>query len=110
MIPTPDDGGLIGRGQQRRHFVVVQKRDERPTRALRGNGQHALNVRRVLGVTQRGVAKQRVNGREPGVAGARTVASINLQVVEKRPDERGVDVLEAERRRGRAGLLPNEGE
>lgn len=48
-------------------------------------------------MTQRGVAEQRVNGGEPGVAGPRTVAPVAFEVVEEGTDERGVEVGDVDR-------------
>jgi len=51
-----------------------------------------LDRRRVFGVTQRGVAEQRVNRGEPVVAGADLVTALVLEVIEERADQRCVEV------------------
>ena len=64
----------------------------------------------MLGVAQRGEPEERVDRRQPGVAGAGAVAALVFEVVEERGDQRRVEVLELERRRRLAGLLLGEGE
>ena len=45
-------------------------------------------------VPERGVAAERVDRGEPGVAGPGTVATIMLEVVEERADQRRVEIIE----------------
>jgi hypothetical protein len=46
----------------------------------------------VLGVAQGGVAEQRVDGGQPGVAGARAVVPVVAQVFQEGFNEPGVEV------------------
>jgi hypothetical protein len=57
----------------------------------------------VLGVVQRGVAEQRVDGGEPPVAGADLITSLVFEVVEERGDQRRVQVSDIQRGRLLAG-------
>ncbi len=84
--------------------------DECGIKALGGDGQHALDDRGVFGVTQRGVAEQRVDRCQPGVAGADAVASPGLQVLQEGADQRGVEIGDLEAGGRLAGLLRGEGE
>ena len=51
----------------------------------------------MLGVAQRGVAEQRVDRGEPGVAGADAVAALVLEVVQERADQRRVEIVDVQR-------------
>lgn len=70
--------------------------DVGPTGALGADGKDALDEPGVLGMAQRGEPKERVDRGQPGFAGANGNASVGLEVVEKRADERSVEALEAE--------------
>ncbi len=65
--------------------------------------QHALDDVGVLGVAQRGVAEQRVDRGEAGVAGPDAVAALGFEVVEERADQRR---RRGRRCRGADGALP----
>jgi hypothetical protein len=86
-------------------FALVEEGHERAVEALGRDREHASDVVGVLGVAVRGEAKQRVDRRQPGVAGARAVAALVLEVVEKAGDERGVEVGDIEAA-GRSAKLP----
>jgi len=64
--------------------------------------------RGVLGVAQGGVAVERVDRRQPGVAGPRAVASVFFEVFEERADQRRVEVVEVQLEGLLAGLLVRE--
>jgi hypothetical protein len=57
------------------------------------DAEHSRDDGGVLGVAQRGVAKQRPDRGEPQVASPRAVAAGVLEVVEERGDQRLVEVL-----------------
>ena len=50
----------------------------------------------MVGGVQRGVAEQRPDRGQPGVAGAHAVAPLGLQVVQERHDQGGVQVGEVQ--------------
>ena len=71
---------------------------------------HAGDAGGVLGVSQRGVAKQRVDGRQAGVAGPGAVAAVLFEVGQERADRGRVEVGEVQPAGRLAGLLLRETE
>jgi hypothetical protein len=69
-----------------------------------------LDALGVFGVSQGGESKERMDGRESDVSSARTITSINFQVVQERAHQCGIDILEAERRWRLCTLVLDEGE
>ena len=67
--------------------------------------EHALDRVGVLGVVQREVGEQRVDRREPRVAGRDRVVAFVFEVVEERGDQRRVEIGEVQRAGRLAGLL-----
>jgi len=63
-----------------------------PVAALGRDRQHPLDHRGIVGGVQRGVAEQRPDRGQPGVAGAHAVAPLGLQVGQERHDQSGVQV------------------
>ncbi len=51
------------------------------------DGEHSLDRLGMFGMAQCGVAEQRVDSGEPGVAGGHAVGAIGLQMGEERGDE-----------------------
>ena len=76
--------------------VVGEEGDQVAFEPLGRDGQHPLDRRGVLGMVQRGVAEQRVDRGQAGVAGAHSVAALGFQVSQERPDQRGVQVGEVQ--------------
>ena len=74
----------------------VRKVTSARSKRLGGIASTRWIVRGVLGVAQRGVAEQRVDRGQPGVAGADAVAALVFEVVEERADQRRVEVGEVE--------------
>jgi hypothetical protein len=62
----------------------------------------------VVGVAQRAVVKERVDGGEADVAGARAVAAVVLEVLKECADRGRVQLRELQARGGRPGLLLHE--
>jgi hypothetical protein len=62
----------------------------------------------MLGVAVGGEVEQRADGGEPGVAGSNADAALGFEVVEERPDQRGIEVFEAELVRCPAGAALGE--
>ena len=88
----------------------VEERDERSVGSLGWDREHALDVVGVFGVSERGVAEQRVDRCQPGVAGADAVAALVLEVVEERGDQWRVEVADVELAGLAAGPLGGERE
>ena len=98
MVASAGPGAAVGRGEQRVDLGFGEVGDQRPVEALGRDRQDARDRGGVLGVAQRGVAEQRVDRGQAGVAGADAVAALVLEVVEERADQRRVEVVEVERR------------
>ena len=96
MIASPGPGAAVGGSQQRVDLVLAEVGDHRAVEAFGWYRQHPGNDRGILGVLQRGVAEQRVDRGEAGVAGPGTVAAFGLQVVKERADQ-GCVQIQAER-------------
>lgn len=64
----------------------------------------------MLGVSQSREAKERMDGGEPNVSSARTIAPIDFQVVQKRTHDFGIEIIKAERRGHFSALVLDEGE
>lgn len=94
MVAASGPGAAIRAGEQSVHLDVGEERDDRLIGSLGWERQDPFDVGGVLGVTQRGEAKQRVDRGQPGVAGPDAVASLVLQVVEERGDGRCVQIGE----------------
>jgi hypothetical protein len=62
--------------------------------ALAGNGKHALDKAGMLRCFQRRVPKERSDYGHPEVSGAHVIAAAVFEIVEERPDERRVQVLQ----------------
>ena len=62
----------------------------------------------MLGVPERREAEQRMQRRKPGVAAGDAQAPLVLKVFQERPDHRGIELLEAELGRLRAGPVVHE--
>ena len=71
---------------------------------------HPRDRLRVLGMSERGVAVERVDRPEPRVAGPGTVAPILFEMLEERADQRRVEIVDVELERLLAGLVVREGE
>ena len=96
VVAPAGPGGPVGGGEQRVELGFGEVGDEGLVVALGRDRQHPGDHRGVLGVAQRGVAEQRVDRGQPGVAGAGAVAAVVFEVVEERRDQRGVEVGEVE--------------
>ena len=99
VVAPAGAGGLVAGGQERVGLVRGEVGDVGAVAALAGDGQDPLDQRPVLGMAQGRVGEQRVDRRQPGVAGPDAVAAVVLQVLQERGDRRGVEVGQAERAR-----------
>ena len=108
MIASAGPGGPVRAGQQRFDLVFGEEPDDGGVGAFRGDRQDPADGRGVVGAAQRRVGEQGVDRGEAVVAGRGAVAAPGFEVVEERPDQRGVNVGEVESRGRRAELLLGE--
>ncbi len=94
VIATTDPPGAVRCCQERVDFLGGEVGDDRPVVALGRDGEHAGDQVGVLWVAQRGVPEHRVDRGEARVAGAGTVAAVALEVIKKRLDQCGVEILD----------------
>ena len=99
VVAAPGPGGAVGRGEQHGDLLWLEEGDDRSVGAFGRDREHPLDVVGVLGVTQRQVAKQRVDRGQASVAGAGTVATVGLEVIQERGDRAGVQVGDIQLRR-----------
>ncbi|HLG07266.1 MAG TPA: hypothetical protein VI409_01195 [Gaiellaceae bacterium] len=110
MVAAADPGGLVGGGEQRVDLGLGEVGDQRAVEAFGRHREHALDDGGVLGVAQRGEAKQGVDRCEPGVAGADAVTALAFEVVEEGGDQGRVEIVEVELGWLGAGALLGEDE
>ena len=108
MVAPSDPGVTVGRGEQRFDLWLVEVGDRRFLVSFGGDLEHAADVGGVLGVSGGGVLVERVDRRQPGVAGPDGVAAVCFEVVEERADQRRVEIGEVKLTRLLAGLLLRE--
>jgi len=87
-----------------------QEVDERAIVLLALHRQDPLDDGAVLGHLEGGVLEERVDRREPGISRSRRIATVLLDVVQKRADRRRVEVVQCERRRRLLQVLLCEGQ
>jgi hypothetical protein len=90
VVAASGPGGPVRGGEQRREFGLGEPGDQCLVVALGRDGQHPGDHLGVLGVAQRRVAEQRVDRREPGVAGPWAVAPVMFKMVQELTDQRRV--------------------
>ena len=93
VIASSEPGVAVGGGEQSIDFQTREEADERARKALAGDGQNTLDLRRVGRQLEGGVAKERMNSSQPQVAAAHTQALMLLEVIEKRHDQGCVDLI-----------------
>ena len=99
MVAPPEPGATIGSGEQSIDFCTREEPDQGAGETLAGDGEHALDLCRVSREREGDVAKERVNGGEPQITAANAQPAALLEVIEKRHDQRRIDLLEHERGR-----------
>lgn len=102
VSPT-ETGREVRRCEQRVDLEPGEVGDVDMVRALGGDGQDPLDECRVFRMAERGEAEQGVDRCQPSVAGRRDHAPSDLQVIEERSHERGVEVLDRQLGGGRSG-------
>jgi hypothetical protein len=80
VVAAPDPCGSVRRREQRVDLAAVEIGDGGLAVACGGDLEHPGDACCVLGVAQRGVAEQRVDRREPGVACRDAVPALALEV------------------------------
>src|SRR5699024_6455349 len=96
MVTSSKPGVPVWRGKQRIDLRMRQETNQSPSKAFAGNGEHALDLRRVSRKFERDVAEERVNRGEAQVAATYTQPALLLQVVEERDDQRRMDLFEGQ--------------
>ena len=108
VIAPAGPGGLVAGCQERVDFGVGEVGQKVPLRPFGGDREHAGDRVGVFGVVQREVGEQRVDRREPVVAGLGRVAAICLEVIQERGDQRRVEIGDVQRAWRSAGLVGRE--
>jgi hypothetical protein len=96
VVAPPEPGVAIRSGKQSIDFQTREETDERVREALAGDGEHALDLCRVGRQLKGSVTKERVNSGQPQVATANAQPLMLLEVIEKRCDQRCVDLFESQ--------------
>jgi hypothetical protein len=107
-IATTVPSGEIRSGQECVDLGASQELDRSTIVALAGHGQNPLDESTVRWLRECREPEERANGGKPCVATTRAAATCLLQMIEKAPHKRRVDVLEGEHRRGFLQLLLRE--
>src|SRR5437016_3593276 len=96
VVAPANPGGTVAGGQEGVDLVVDEVCDEIGLEALRRDGQYPLNACRVLGVVQRGVGEEGMDGGEAVVAGADGVVAVSFEVVQESANKRGDQVCDVQ--------------
>lgn len=96
VVTAPGPGGSVGCGDERDCFGVGEEANELTVGSFSRDGEDSLDGLCVVGVTERGVFEQGVDGGEPVVSGPDTVVSNLFEMVEERCDQCGVDIDQVE--------------
>jgi len=99
MVAPSEPCVPVWSSEQRVDFRPREEANQRARKTLAGYGEHALDLRRVSRELERDIAKERVDRCEAQIAAANTQTASLLEMIEKRYDQRGVDLLEGERGR-----------
>src|SRR6516225_4305979 len=94
VTAPPEPGAPIGSSEQSIDFLTHKETDERACEAFAGDGEHTLNLCRVSWQFESGIMKEGVDSGQPQVATARAQTLMLLDVIEKRYDQRGIDLFE----------------
>ena len=96
VIAPAKPGALIRSGQQGIDFRTREKLDQGPREALAGNREHPLDLCGVGWRLEGSVSKEGMERGEAQIPTADAQAVMLLQVIQKRHDQRGVDLLEVQ--------------
>jgi len=98
-IQSADPGGDVGCCEQGIDFGACQVDDRPSFVSLNGNGQNLTAAIERRGLTAGDVVAEGVDRREANTPCPRRVASMVLDMIEKRTDKRGIQLVEREIRR-----------
>jgi len=101
-VPAADPGGGLWGADQRIDFLAVEKLDQPALVAFVRHGKHALAEQRMGGLLQGDILKERMDGGQAGITGARAVASFLFEVIKELPDKGRIELLELQFRGRRA--------
>ena len=110
VVAPPRPSRPVGAPKERLDLLEREERDDCLLESLLGDGEHTLDDGRRGRLPKGGEAEQGVNRHEARVAGADAVPPVLLEMLEERPDERGVEVGELETAGGFSGALLGKGE
>src|SRR5436309_623207 len=96
MVAASNPGMRIGRSEERFDFLPYKEGDHGASETLTGDGQDPLNVLGLRGLLEGGVAEEGADGGEAHIATACCAAAALLQVIEKRTDQRRINVGEVQ--------------
>jgi len=105
MIAPAEPSALIGRSEQCLNLWAGEKMYLGPCETLARDGQHALDLGGMFWRFERGIPEERVDGSQPQISATRAQTPVLLHVIEKRHDQRGIDLLESQSRRRRVQPL-----
>jgi hypothetical protein len=109
-IATPDPRRQIGSREDGPDLERVKECDRFALMAFAGHGENLLAQPRMRWFGHRDIPKERVNRCQACVPGPTAVAALLLQVLKKSPDERGLEVVGVQRRRGLVQLVGGKAE
>ena len=98
VVASAEPRGPVRGGEQRSGFFFGEVVDSAAVVAFGRDREHPGDHGGVFGVAERGVSVERVDRREPRVAGPGAVAAVLLEMGEERADQLGVEVVEIELR------------
>ena len=110
VVAPAGPGGLVAGQEQRVDFGVGEVGQEVALGAFGWDREHAPDRVGVFWVVQREVGEQRVDRREPVVAGRDHVVASVFEVVEERGDQRRVEIGDVQGARRLAGAFGGEAE
>ena len=96
VVAPAGPGSPVGSVEQRLDLCVVEERDDRTIGPFGWDREHASDVSSVLGMAVLGVAKQRVDRREPQIPRADAVRALVFEVVQEGRDQRRVQLGDVE--------------
>jgi hypothetical protein len=94
VIASSDPGALIGGAKESIDLRARQEADQRSSESFTGDGEDALDLRRVSRQLVCHVPKKGVDSGQAEVAAANSQAPLLLEVIEKGGDQRRIDVFE----------------
>ena len=96
MISSPIPGVAVRHRKKGFDLGSSEEVDQSSGVPFAWNGQHPLDESGVLRCLQSGVAEERMNRSEPQIAGARAIRTGGFQVIQKRRQEGGGQILKGE--------------